>query len=216
MKKKDIALQAVDCLKKRYPDAICSLTYTDALQLLIATRLSAQCTDARVNLVTPALFSRYPSLEAFAQADPEEVGEIIHSCGLYKTKARDIVAMAKMLRDEYGGVIPDTVEELTRLPGVGRKTANLVCGDIFGKPAVVADTHCIRISGRLGLTDSKDPYKVEMQLRKLLPPAESNAFCHRLVLFGRDICSARSPRCSACPLAGICQSCEADSSAQGA
>ena len=124
--------------------------------------------------------------------------------------------MAKMLRDEYGGVIPDTVEELTKLPGVGRKTANLVCGDIFGKPAVVADTHCIRISGRLGLTDSKDPYKVEMQLRKLLPPEESNAFCHRLVLFGRDICSARSPRCSACPLAGICQSCEADSSAQGA
>lgn len=202
--RREMALRAVETLKDRYPDAICSLQYTEALQLLIATRLSAQCTDARVNLVTPALFERFPTLDAFADADPEEVGEYIRSCGLYKTKARDIVAMTRMLREQYGGVVPDTVEELTKLPGVGRKTANLVCGDIYGKPAVVADTHCIRISGRLGLTDSKDPYKVEQQLRELLPPEESNDFCHRLVLFGRDVCSARSPRCGDCPLSGVC------------
>lgn len=201
---KKIALLAVETLRERYPDALCSLTYTDGLQLLIATRLSAQCTDARVNMVTPALFARYPSLDAFADADPEEVGGYIRSCGLYKTKARDIVAMSQMLRSTYGGVIPDTVEELIKLPGVGRKTANLVCGDIYGKPAVVADTHCIRISNRLGLCATKDPFKVEMALRKLLPPKESNAFCHRLVLFGRDTCSARSPRCGGCPLAGFC------------
>lgn len=204
MTKKQRALQAVELLRQRYPEGICSLQYTDPLQLLIATRLSAQCTDARVNMVTPALFERFPTLDAFASADPEEVGEYIRSCGLYKTKARDIVAMARMLRDEFGGVVPDSIEQLTRLPGVGRKTANLICGDIYGKPAVVADTHCIRISGRLGLTDSKDPYKVEMQLKKLLPPEESNAFCHRLVLFGREICSARSPRCGECPLRSIC------------
>ncbi len=203
-KKKKSALRAVEALKALYPDGICSLEYQDPLQLLIATRLSAQCTDARVNMVTPALFDRFPTLDAFAEAQPEEVGEYIRSCGLYKTKARDIVAMAAMLRDAYHGEIPDTVEELTKLPGVGRKTANLVCGDIYGKPAVVADTHCIRITNRLGLTDSKDPYKVEMQLREILPPEESNAFCHRLVLFGRDICSARSPRCADCPLADGC------------
>ena len=207
MTKKQRAIAAVEGLKRTYPDAICSLTANNPLQLLIATRLSAQCTDARVNLVTPALFTRFPSLDAFASADAEEVGEYIRSCGLYKTKARDIVAMAIMLRDVYGGVIPDTVEELTKLPGVGRKTANLVCGDIYGKPAVVADTHCIRITGRLGLTDgSKDPYKVEMQLRKVLPPKESNDFCHRLVLFGRDTCSARAPKCAECPLKEICPS----------
>ncbi len=206
MTKKQRALQAVELLRQRYPEGICSLQYTDPLQLLIATRLSAQCTDARVNMVTPALFERFPTLDAFASADPEEVGEYIRSCGLYKTKARDIVAMARMLRDEFGGVVPDSIEQLTCLPGVGRKTANLICGDIYGKPAVVADTHCIRISGRLGLTDSKDPYKVEMQLKKLLPPEESNAFCHRLVLFGREICSARSPRCGECPLRSICPS----------
>lgn len=204
MTKKQRALQAVETLKARYPDAICSLRYMDPLQLLIATRLSAQCTDARVNLVTPALFERFPTLDAFADADPEEVGEYIHSCGLYKTKARDIVAMTRMLREQYDGIVPDTVEELIKLPGVGRKTANLVCGDIYGKPAVVTDTHCIRITGRLGLVDSKDPYKVECQLRKLLPPEESNAFCHRLVLFGREICSARSPRCADCPLNEVC------------
>ena len=206
MTKKQRALLAIDALKQRYPEGICSLQYTEPLELLIATRLSAQSTDARVNMVTPALFERFPTLEAFAEADPEEVGEYIHSCGLYKTKARDIVAMARMLRDEYGGVVPDTVEELIKLPGVGRKTANLVCGDIYGKPAVVTDTHCIRIAGRLGLVDSKDPYKVERQLRELLPPEESNAFCHRLVLFGREICSARSPRCADCPLSEHCPS----------
>ena len=173
MTKKQRAMAAVEGLKALYPDAICSLTAENPLQLLIATRLSAQCTDARVNLVTPALFARFPTLDSLAEADDAEVGEYIRSCGLYKTKAKDIVAMCRMLRDVYGGVIPDTVEELTKLPGVGRKTANLVCGDVYGKPAVVADTHCIRITGRLGLTDgSKDPYKVEMQLKKVLPPEQ--------------------------------------------
>lgn len=207
MTKKQRAIAAVEGLKARYPDAICSLTAENPLQLLIAVRLSAQCTDARVNLVTPALFARFPTLDSLADADPDEVGAYIRSCGLYKTKAKDIVAMCRMLRDVYGGNIPDTVEELTKLPGVGRKTANLVCGDVYGKPAVVADTHCIRITGRLGLTDgTKDPYKVEMQLRKVLPPDESNDFCHRLVLFGRDTCSARSPKCGACPLREFCPS----------
>lgn len=207
MTKKQRAALVIERLKEVYPAAVCSLTAEDPLQLLIATRLSAQCTDARVNMVTPALFARFPTLDDFATADAEEVGEYIRSCGLYKTKARDIVAMAVMLRDVYGGVIPDTVEELTKLPGVGRKTANLVCGDVYGKPAVVADTHCIRITGRLGLTDgSKDPYKVEMQLRKILPPEESNDLCHRLVLFGRDTCSARAPQCGECPLKDICPS----------
>ena len=206
MTKKQRAIAAVEGLKALYPEAICSLTADNPLQLLIAVRLSAQCTDARVNLVTPALFARFPTLDSLADADPEEVGEYIRSCGLYKTKAKDIVMMCRMLRDVYGGEIPDTVEELTKLPGVGRKTANLVCGDVYGKPAVVADTHCIRITGRLGLTDgTKDPYKVEMQLRKVLPPDESNDFCHRLVLFGRDICSARSPKCGECPLNEVCK-----------
>lgn len=205
MTKKQRALAAVAGLQAQYPQAVCSLNAENPLQLLIATRLSAQCTDARVNMVTPALFARFPTLETLADASAEEVGEYIRSCGLYKTKARDIVQMCAVLRDTYGGEIPDTVEELTKLPGVGRKTANLICGDVFGKPAVVADTHCIRICGRLGLTDgTKDPYKVEQQLKKVLPPEESNAFCHRLVLFGRDICSARSPRCSLCPLREIC------------
>ena len=207
MTKKQRAVLAVEALKALYPDAVCSLNADNPLQLLIATRLSAQCTDARVNMVTPALFARFPTLEAFADATPEEVGEYIRSCGLYKTKAKDIVAACVILRDVYGGVMPDTVEELTKLPGIGRKTANLMCGDVFGKPAVVADTHCIRITGRLGLTDgSKDPYKVEMQLRKVLPPEESNAFCHRIVHFGRDICTARSPKCGECPLAAFCPS----------
>lgn len=207
MTKKQRAVLAVEALKTLYPDAVCSLNADNPLQLLIATRLSAQCTDARVNMVTPALFARFPTLEDFAAATPDEVGEYIRSCGLYKTKAKDIVAACVMLRDVYGGVMPDTVEELTKLPGIGRKTANLMCGDVFGKPAVVADTHCIRITGRLGLTDgSKDPYKVEMQLKKVLPPEESNNFCHRIVHFGRDICTARSPKCGECPLAEFCKS----------
>lgn len=207
MTKKQRAVLAVEGLKALYPEAVCSLNADNPLQLLIATRLSAQCTDARVNMVTPALFARFPTLDAFAEATPDEVGEYIRSCGLYKTKAKDIVAACVMLRDVYGGVMPDTVEELTKLPGIGRKTANLMCGDVFGKPAVVADTHCIRITGRLGLTDgSKDPYKVEMQLRKVLPPEESSDFCHRIVHFGRDICTARSPKCGECTLAEFCPS----------
>lgn len=208
MTKKQRALVAVSELIKLYPEAVCSLTADNPLQLLIATRLSAQCTDARVNLVTPALFAHFPTLDSLAAADAEEVGDYIRSCGLYKTKARDIVAMCRMLKDTYNGVIPDTVEEMTKLPGVGRKTANLICGDVYGKPAVVADTHCIRITNRLGLTDSKDPYKVEMQLKKLLPPEESNNFCHRLVHFGRDVCTARSPQCTDCPMAAFCPSAE--------
>ncbi len=207
MTKKQRAALAVEALKSLYPEAVCSLNAADPLQLLIATRLSAQCTDARVNVVTPALFARFPTLDAFADATPDEVGEYIRSCGLYKTKAKDIVAACVMLRDVYSGVMPDTIEELTKLPGIGRKTANLMCGDVFGKPAIVADTHCIRITGRLGLTDgSKDPYKVEMQLKKVLPPEESNDFCHRIVHFGRDICTARSPKCETCPLAENCPS----------
>lgn len=205
MTKKQRALLAVDALKKEYPDAICSLTYSDPLQLLIATRLSAQCTDARVNLVTPALFTRFPTLAAFRAGSPEEIQEYIRSCGLYKTKARDIFAMCEMLEEQYGGVVPDTIEELTKLPGVGRKTANLVVGDIYHKPAVVTDTHCIRISERLGLTDTKIPLKVENQLRKILPPEESNDFCHRLVLHGRAVCTARGPKCSVCCMKDFCK-----------
>ncbi len=206
MTKKQRALAAIDILKKRYPDAICSLTYSDPYQLLVATRLSAQCTDARVNMVTPALFARFPSPDITAQATAEEVESYIRSCGLFKTKAKDIVALSKVLCDEFGGQVPNTMEQLLRLPGVGRKTANLICGDVFGLPAIVADTHCIRITGKLKLVDSKDPYKVELQLKKILPPTESNDFCHRLVLFGRDICTARSPRCTECPLADVCPS----------
>lgn len=205
MNKKETARRAVEILKERYPDALCSLDAEDPFHLLVSVRLSAQCTDARVNMVTPALFDRFPTLEAFAAATPEEVEPYIRSCGFYKMKSRDIVAMAVMLRDEYEGVIPNTVEEMLRLPGVGRKTANLICGDVYGVPGVVvADTHCIRISNRLGLCATKDPHKVELALRKLLPPEESNNFCHRLVLFGRDVCTARSPKCEGCPLAEIC------------
>lgn len=208
MTKKQRAFEVIELLKQQYPDAICSLEYTDPFQLLVSTRLAAQCTDARVNMVTPALFAKYPTPEAMATATPEEIEPFIRSCGLYKTKARDLALLSRMLCEEFGGEVPDTLEQLTRLPGIGRKTANLVCGDIFGKPAVVTDTHCIRISGRLHLTDSKDPYKVEMALKKLLPPEESNDFCHRLVLFGRDICSARSPKCGICSLAHLCPSAE--------
>lgn len=206
MTKKQRALLAIKHLAEQYPEGECSLEYTDALQLLIATRLSAQCTDARVNLVTPALFERFPTLDHFASATAQDVEPYIHSCGLYKTKARDIVAMATMLKEQFGGTIPSTIEELTTLPGVGRKTANLICGDVFHQPGVVvADTHCIRISNRIGLCDTKDPRRVEDQLRTILPPEESNAFCHRLVLFGREVCSARSPRCEDCPLTDCCK-----------
>ncbi len=205
MTKKQRAALAVAALKREYPDALCSLTYTNPLQLLIATRLSAQCTDARVNIVTPALFACFPTLEAFADGPVEDIEELIHSCGLYKTKARDIFAMCNMLKSEYGGVVPDSIEELTRLPGVGRKTANLVVGDIYHKPAVVTDTHCIRICGKLGISEGKEPYKVEKQLRAVLPPEESNDFCHRLVLHGRAVCTARSPKCSECCMNEFCK-----------
>ncbi len=204
MTKKQRAALAVQALKEEYPDAICSLTYSDPLQLLIATRLSAQCTDARVNLVTPRLFERFPDLDAFCGGTVEEIEEIIHSCGLYKTKARDILAMCQMLKSDFGGTVPDTIEVLTKLPGVGRKTANLVVGDIYGKPAVVTDTHCIRICGRLGLSSGKDPFQVEKQLRGILPPSESNDFCHRLVLHGRAVCTARNPRCEICRMRDFC------------
>lgn len=206
MTKKQIALRAVEALKNEYPDAICSLVYTDPLQLLIATRLSAQCTDARVNLVTPALFERFPDVEAFADASSDEVAEYIKSCGLYKTKSRDIVAMAQMLRDEFGGRVPDNIDDLIKLPGIGRKTANLVCGDVFGQPGVVVvDTHCIRITSRLGLHKLTDQKKIEFALRDLLPPGESNDFCHRLVLHGRAVCTARSPKCADCCMNEFCR-----------
>ena len=205
MTKKQIALAAVEALKNEYPDAKCSLTYTTPLELLIATRLSAQCTDARVNLVTPALFERFKSVDDFANAEVSEVAEYIKSCGLYKTKSKDIVELAKMLRDDFGGEVPDNIDNLTKLPGVGRKTANLICGDVFGKPAVVVDTHCIRITTKLGLHKLTDQKKIEMELKKLLPPEESNDFCHRLVLHGRAVCSARSPKCKECCMNTFCR-----------
>lgn len=205
MTEKQRAVLAVEALKKEYPDAICSLTYTEPLQLLIATRLSVQCTDARVNMVTPALFERFPTLNAFCDGPVEDIEEIIRSCGLYKTKARDIYAMCNKLRSDYNGVVPDTVEELTKLPGVGRKTANLVVGDIYHKPAVVTDTHCIRICGRLGLSEGKEPLKVEKQLRAVLPMDEANDFCHRLVLHGRAVCDARKPKCEICCMREFCK-----------
>ena len=196
----------VDGLKQLYPDGICSLQYKKDYELLFAVRLSAQCTDERVNQVTPALFARFPTLEAFAQADVEEVGEYIHSCGFFRAKSRDLVLCAQMLLSQHGGKVPGTMEELVALPGVGRKTANLILGDVFHTPGVVvADTHCIRISRRLGLTDgTTDPGKVEKQLREILPPEESNDFCHRLVLHGRAICTARQAKCGMCPLAPMC------------
>lgn len=205
MTKKQIALKAVEALKQEYPEAVCSLTYEDPLQLLIATRLAAQCTDARVNIVTPALFERFPTVDDFANATYEEVAEYIKSCGLYKTKSRDIVEMAKALNENFGGKVPDNIDDLISLPGIGRKTANLVVGDIYGKPAVVVDTHCIRITKRLGLHTLKDQKKIEFELRKLLPPEESNDFCHRLVLHGRAVCDARKPKCDECCMKEFCR-----------
>jgi len=200
MTKKERAAAAIRGLEKIYPNAECSLVYSKPYELMIATRLSAQCTDARVNVVTKELFARFPTLESFANANESEIAEIIKPCGLYKTKAKSISEMTKTLYFELDGVIPDTIEELTKLSGIGRKTANLIVGDVFHKSAVVTDTHCIRICGRLGLTKNKEPRKVEDDLRKLLPPDKSSDFCHRLVLFGREYCCARSPKCSYCPL----------------
>lgn len=195
----------LEALKALYPDAICSLDYEKDYELLFSVRLAAQCTDARVNLVTPALFARFPTLEAFAAAPEEDVGEYVRSCGFWRAKARDIVASAKMLLSDFGGRVPDNMDDLLRLPGVGRKTANLILGDVYGKEGYVCDTHCIRITGRLGITDgSKDPLKVERQLRQCIPPEESNNFCHRMVLHGRALCMARSPQCGDCPLRALC------------
>lgn len=205
MTKKQRADEIVRRLWAEYPVAECQLNYSAPHELLIATRLSAQCTDKRVNMVTPALFERYKSVDDFAAADAHDVEKYVKSCGLYKTKAADIVNMCISLRDNFGGRVPNTMEELTSLSGVGRKTANLILGDIFGKPAVVADTHVIRITGLLGLCDSKDPYKVEIQLKKLLNPEISNDFCHRIVLHGRTVCVARSPKCDKCCLRDVCK-----------
>lgn len=205
MKSKAAVKRIIETLKDLYPEDLCSLQYEKDYELLFAVRLSAQCTDERVNQVTPALYERFPTLESFAEADPAEVGQYIHSCGFYNGKSRDLVACAKALLEKHGGKVPGTMEELTALPGVGRKTANLILGDIFGQEGYVCDTHCIRITGRLGITDgSKDPLKVERQLREKIPPKESNAFCHRLVLFGRETCTARSPKCEGCPLRKDC------------
>ena len=206
MTKKERVIKAVEALEVLYPDAICSLQYSDAFQLLIATRLSAQCTDARVNMVTPALFAKYPNAQSMADATIESVEELIKTCGLYKTKARDLVGIGKMIVSDFGGVVPDTIEQLIKLPGVGRKTANLVCGDIYGKPAVVTDTHFIRLCNRLGFVKTTNPLQVENAMRKLLPPDKSNDFCHRSVLFGRDICTARKTYCERCPMADFCPS----------
>ena len=206
MKTKQQVRAIVDALKADYPESICSLNYPKPYELLFSVRLAAQCTDERVNQVTPALFARFPTLEAIAQADVAEVEGYIHSTGFFRAKARDIVAAAQMLLTDFGGVVPDNMEDLLKLPGVGRKTANLILGDVYHTPGVVvADTHCIRISGKLGLTDgTKDPAKVEEQLRPVLPPEESNDFCHRMVLHGRAVCMARKPDCPNCTLRPWC------------
>ena len=206
MKKSELVSEIIQRLEQVYPEALCSLTYQKPHELMIAGCLSAQCTDARVNIVTKDLFAKYKSIEDFASADVEDVAQIVKPCGLYKTKAKSIVGMCKQIMEDYGGEIPDTIEELTKLEGIGRKTANLVLGDVFHKPAVVCDTHCIRICGRLGLTKNKDPQKVETDLRKILPPEKSSDFCHRMVLFGREYCKARGERCGECPLGDICKS----------
>ncbi len=205
MTKKERALLAIELLKQVYPEAICSLDYEKPYELLISTRLAAQCTDARVNIVTKDLYQKYQSLEDFAAADLTELEEMVRPCGFYHTKAKDIIGISQMLLEQYNGILPDTVEELTKLPGIGRKTANLIVGDIYHKPAIVCDTHCIRITNLLGLTTGKDPAKVEDQLRKILPPKESNDFCHRTVLFGREYCKARAPRCEECPISAACK-----------
>lgn len=205
MTKKEKALLAIEALKNKYPDSICSLNADNPLQLIIATRLSAQCTDARVNLVTPALFEKYKTVEDFANADINDIEKLVHSCGFYRAKARDIIGMCQKMISDFGGEVPDTIEKLTSLPGVGRKTANLIMGDVYGQPAVVADTHLIRISNLLGLVETKDPLKVEMQLRKILPDEESNDFCHRCVLHGRDTCVSGRPKCGECEMQSFCK-----------
>ena len=205
MTKKQRALEVIERLKKEYPDVKCALTYEKPHELLIAVRLSAQCTDKRVNLVTPALFERFTSIDAFASAKVSEVEEYIKSCGLFHTKAQDIVEMCCVLRDVYGGKVPDTIEELVKLPGVGRKTANLIVGDLYGKPSMVCDTHVIRLTNKLGLSEGKDASQVEKQLRAVVPAEEGLMMCHRLVWHGRLVCSARSPKCGECALSDVCK-----------
>ncbi|MBQ7980111.1 MAG: endonuclease III [Oscillospiraceae bacterium] len=200
MTKKERAALAVSGLEIIYPDAKCSLVYSHPYELMIAGRLSAQCTDARVNIVTKDLFAKYPTLEAFAEADVKDVEEIVKPCGLYKTKAKSIVEACRRLLYDFGGELPKTIDELINLSGIGRKTANLIMGDVHALPAIVTDTHCIRITGRLGLTKETDPKKVEQDLLKIIPAEKGSDFCHRLVIFGRDFCTARSPKCTECPL----------------
>ena len=204
MTKKQRAVLCVEALEKEYPEAICSLNYSDPLQLLIATRLSAQCTDERVNKVTPALFEKYPDLESFCNAQVSDIEKLIYSCGFYKTKANDIKELSIKIRDDFGGRVPDSLEKLTSLPGVGRKTANLIMGDVYKQPAIVADTHLIRITNLLGLVDTKDPKKVELELKKIVPGEKSNDFCHRAVLHGRALCDARKPDCENCAMNTFC------------
>ena len=206
MTKKELALQIIERLRMEYPDAECTLDYNEAWKLLVSVRLAAQCTDARVNVVVKDLFDRYPSVDALAQAAPEEIETIVKPCGLGHSKARDISACMKVLRDEYGGKVPDDFDALLKLPGVGRKSANLIMGDVFGKPAIVTDTHCIRLVNRMGLVDGiKEPKKVEMALWKLIPPEEGSDFCHRLVNHGRDVCTARTnPYCERCCISDLC------------
>ncbi len=206
MRMKERVAGIIAALKEAYPDAVCALEYNKDYELMISVRLSAQCTDARVNMVTPALFARYPTLESFAEADVAEVETYVRTCGFYHHKARDIVLACQMLLSDFGGKVPDNMDDLLKLPGVGRKTANLLLGDIYHKPAVVCDTHCIRITNKLGLAVGKDPVKVEQQLWKVLPPEETSDFCHRIVLHGRAVCTARSPKCGQCTLAPYCKS----------
>lgn len=210
MRTHEQVLEIVRLLEEEYPEADCTLDYKKDYELLFSVRLAAQCTDARVNMITPALFERFPALEAFAEAEVEEVEKYVHSCGFYRAKAKDIVASARMLLENYNGRVPDTMEELLKLPGVGRKTANLILGDIYKVPgSTVVDTHCIRISNRLGLVDNlKEPEKIERELRRILPPEKSSDFCHRIVLHGRAVCDARKPLCENCCLKGVCQYCE--------
>lgn len=205
MTKKERALNAIEVLKKEYPEAICSLNASNPFELLVAVRLSAQCTDARVNIVTPALFEKYKTLDDYCNADVKDIEKIIHSCGFYKSKAESIIDMAKGVRDRFGGTVPDNIEDLTILNGVGRKTANLIVGDVYGKESIVVDTHMIRIANRIGLVTEKDPKKIEFTLKKIVPANEGSDFCHRIVLFGRDICSARKPKCDICPMEFNCK-----------
>jgi endonuclease-3 len=203
--KKERALNAIEILKKEYPEAICSLNASNPFELLVAVRLSAQCTDARVNQVTPSLFAKYKTLDDYANANLSDVEELVKSCGFYKNKASSIIGMAKMIISDFEGKVPDNIDDLIKLPGVGRKTANLIVGDIYGKESIVVDTHMIRISNRIGLVAVKEPVKIEMALKKIVPPDEGSDLCHRIVLFGRDICTARKPKCDSCPMNNNCK-----------